>query len=369
MLATSSAREREQMKRTCIILTSLLATLAACSDGPARLPDIAIDYGFLPDYGQVDTAVPDQVTSDLHPADIGRDAPVDSTTVLDVARDTGPCTLVCPATWLCGPKPCGDGECKPGCKAPKPICNLETRQCEPEVCVPDCAGKVCGYDGCGGKCGDNDGKCTGGLFCNYTSGQCEDNCHPDCAGKACGPDGCGKTCPPGCQNGVECHADGYCLAEGKCEASATELMCAAGDNSVSGETSWSIGTSTSALFNYSSECSPNYNPGREKAFLLKVPAGPGGLLEVDFSQSLPVLASFLSVFLIQDNGDGCLAANCVASGSKDSNLIYQVPASATETTYYLVADASVVNNGTFTITIKKCGWNGFDADAVEASDP
>ncbi len=36
-----------------------------------------------------------------------------------------------------------------------------------EACTPDCSGKVCGDNGCGGSCGD----CTGGLVCD-ASGQC-----------------------------------------------------------------------------------------------------------------------------------------------------------------------------------------------------
>ncbi len=338
---------------------------AGCSTPETQYPDIAIDYGFVTDVGGTDTFTPvDHGTGDVV-RDLGG---TDTAVPVDVVVDTGNCSLPCPATMLCGPHPCGKGECLPGCTGAKPVCNLETRQCEPEVCVPNCTGRICGYDGCGGTCGENDGKCTGGLHCNYTNGQCADQCYFDCIGKACGDDGCGKTCLPGCASGVECHADGYCVDEGKCQASSTELKCEVDKNSATGDTSWNLGATTISLFNYSGDCGSDFNPGPEKAYRLVVGPGQGGLLEVDISQTLPLMATFLNVYLIEDVGGECLAANCVASGSNAYNLSYQVPASASGHTYYVVVDAGVRNNGTFTITVKKCGWNGFDADAVVTAD-
>lgn len=351
-----------------LALAALMLT-TGCPENETILPDIVIDYGFIPDPGHADTALPDLAAVDNGVADSGRDTGADTGHPADVVEDTGPCTLICPATLRCGPHPCGVGECEPGCSGAKPVCNLETRQCEPEVCTPNCTGKVCGYDGCGGTCpAGSDGRCTGGLYCNYTTGQCEDKCYPDCTGRECGDDGCGKTCQPGCPSGVECHADGYCVAEGECQASSTQLECTADGNSATGDTSWNLGTTTSSLFNYSAECGGVFNPGPEKAYRLVVPANAGGLLEVDISQTLPLMATFLNVYLIEDSADGCLAANCVAAGSNAENLKYQVPASASGHSYLIVADAGVRNNGTFTITIKKCGWNGFDDDAVVAAD-
>ena len=68
-----------------------------------------------------------------------------------------------------------------------------------EPCEPDCVGKVCGADGCGGSCG----ACDEGV-CDL-EGQC---CLPACDGKACGPDGCGGTCGL-CGCGEVC-VDGAC---------------------------------------------------------------------------------------------------------------------------------------------------------------
>ncbi len=80
------------------------------------------------------------------------------------------------------------------------------------ACLPDCTGKTCGDDGCGGQCGT----CNQNETC--VSGTC--TCLPDCSQKVCGDDGCGGscgTCPVGktCQTGtcVDCSQEG-CTAEG-----------------------------------------------------------------------------------------------------------------------------------------------------------
>jgi len=101
------------------------------------------------------------------------------------------------------------------------------RECstyEPGPCAPDCAGKTCGDDGCGGSCGT----CPDGQTCT-ASGTCQGGtCAPDCAGKTCGDDGCGGSCGT-CPNGQTCTASGTCQggtpspecatlpAEGECQ--------------------------------------------------------------------------------------------------------------------------------------------------------
>lgn len=75
------------------------------------------------------------------------------------------------------------------------------------TCTPQCAGKTCGPDGCGGVCG----ACAGANDVCSAAGQCE-SCTPACTGKSCGPDGCGGQCG-------SCSAPGdVCTAAGKCEA-------------------------------------------------------------------------------------------------------------------------------------------------------
>jgi hypothetical protein len=77
-------------------------------------------------------------------------------------------------------------------------------------CVPQCSGKSCGPDGCGGACG----MCGSTQMCN-ASGQCV--CKPQCSGKSCGPDGCGGTCGT-CGAQSTCNASGQCICVPNCSA-------------------------------------------------------------------------------------------------------------------------------------------------------
>lgn len=78
---------------------------------------------------------------------------------------------------------------------------------EVDVCVPDCASKNCGSDGCGGVCGFCfdpdaseciDGVCTG----------CQPQCVIESGVQACGSDGCGGNCGQ-CNQGTFC-IEGIC---------------------------------------------------------------------------------------------------------------------------------------------------------------
>ena len=134
-------------------------------------------------------------------------------------------------------------------------------------CVPSCAGKQCGSDGCGGSCGT----CPGGQACqagacvqanyectDYCGGAapsgcyCDDSCDsygdccpevclgcpslpfcecvPSCAGKDCGDDGCGGSCGT-CPPGVACEA-GICACVPDCEGDGGPLEC--GDDGCGG---------------------------------------------------------------------------------------------------------------------------------------
>ncbi|MFZ2414801.1 MAG: fibronectin type III domain-containing protein, partial [Minisyncoccia bacterium] len=55
-------------------------------------------------------------------------------------------------------------------------------------CVPNCAGKNCGSNGCAGTCGT----CSGSDVCS--GGVCVPTCTPNCAGKNCGSNGCSGSC-------------------------------------------------------------------------------------------------------------------------------------------------------------------------------
>lgn len=77
-------------------------------------------------------------------------------------------------------------------------------------CQPDCVGKACGSDDCGGVCGDNDGLCKG-VNAVCTEGIC--SCQPSCDGKECGDNGCGGSCST-CPEETECQ-DGQCVNSGE----------------------------------------------------------------------------------------------------------------------------------------------------------
>ena len=77
---------------------------------------------------------------------------------------------------------------------------------EPDACQPECEGKECGDDGCGGSCGQcpQDQECLPEGICAFVD-------YPDCEGKECGPDGYGGTCGE-CEEGFECTPAGKCEA-------------------------------------------------------------------------------------------------------------------------------------------------------------
>ncbi len=56
-------------------------------------------------------------------------------------------------------------------------------------CTPNCDGRECGLDGCGGICGE----CAPNQECSR-DGACIERCLPLCEGRSCGDDGCGGAC-------------------------------------------------------------------------------------------------------------------------------------------------------------------------------
>jgi len=150
-------------------------------------------------------------------------------------------------TIACGGDDTTDGNsCSPACSSNE---TCKDGKCVPNTCTPDCSGKTCGDNGCGGSCGTcntgetcnaagtcetetctpktcadlakecgtfNDGcgtnlecgTCDTGKYCN--AGTCEvGTCTPDCSGKNCGDDGCSGSCGT-CNTGETCNAAGTC---------------------------------------------------------------------------------------------------------------------------------------------------------------
>ena len=91
-------------------------------------------------------------------------------------------------------------------------------------CIPNCSGKQCGDDGCGGSCGS----CPGGWVCQ--GGKCV--CVPNCAGKQCGSDGCGGSCGS-CNDGNPC-TDDWCSG-GVCVFTPNSAPCDDGDPCTTGD--------------------------------------------------------------------------------------------------------------------------------------
>lgn len=78
------------------------------------------------------------------------------------------------------------------------------------VHAPDCFGRRCGPDGCGGSCGE----CPGMLQCDEDDGQC--GCRSACGfDRVCGPDGCGGVCGY-CRDGDAC-IGGQCHCVRDCD--------------------------------------------------------------------------------------------------------------------------------------------------------
>ena len=127
------------------------------------------------------------------------DGEVDENADVTNCQDCDPCTVdIClPDSGGCSHEPveCLDGQ----------ACN-EWGMCA-APCVPNCDGKNCGPDGCGGSCGQCLLGCPTPTICN--AGICVATCAPDCAGKVCGNDGCGCECGE-CTGEEEC-VEGECL--------------------------------------------------------------------------------------------------------------------------------------------------------------
>ena len=147
--------------------------------------------------------------------------------------DEGGCTYASDPACGCAPqctgKECGDDGCGGDCGvcgensvcSPKGKCECEFLDCGGETCCteaetdcadfgccePLCIGKgECGYSNCGTDCGS--GTCPEDApICQ--DGECVAECKPDCAGKECGADGCGGICG-------EC-AQYYTCKAGLCE--------------------------------------------------------------------------------------------------------------------------------------------------------
>lgn len=117
----------------------------------------------------------------------------------------------------------GIRECPAGHTCVPEAGGMNGDKCLPcDACVPDCTGRQCGQDGCGGTCGTCEGAA---RFC--VDGQCVMGDPPMCDGKMCGADGMGGSCGS-CPDGWEC-TGGLCSpVGGGCGDLGTEGRCVNG---------------------------------------------------------------------------------------------------------------------------------------------
>jgi hypothetical protein len=144
----------------------------------------------------------------------------------------------------CTGKDCGDDGCGGVCALcpPDHKCG-EDFKCKLH-CEPQCAAKQCGDDGCGGTCGD----CPFGMTCQQ--GLC--GCTPQCEGKDCGADGCGGTCGD-CPAGTHCSPFGKC--EAPCKPACEGKQCGDdGCGGLCGQCAWNLFCSSEGLC--TDECTP-----------------------------------------------------------------------------------------------------------------
>lgn len=134
---------------------------------------------------------------------------------------------------------CGGNQCCHGSLAcGDTCCQGAANQCNPQnaCCVPNCAGRQCGDDGCGN--GETCGTCATGQTCDAETGTCKGGA---CSAQNC-PNGCcdtAGTCHPGNTNsacgvgGVACEtcpSPGTACLTGHCTTLATYIACLCNDN-------------------------------------------------------------------------------------------------------------------------------------------
>jgi hypothetical protein len=145
-----------------------------------------------------------------------------------------------------GCRACGEQECQADADCPEGFfCDRTDWRCKLLNCVPQCAGKCCGPDGCGGNCPSS---CPDAQECNPATCRCESHCYTDadcaasrcclrgqcvvmaCGTLECGPDPvCGKECGP-CPRGTHCDM-GTCVGDVACTS---DVHCAANQCCING---------------------------------------------------------------------------------------------------------------------------------------
>ena len=221
----------------------------------------------------------------------------------------------------------------------------DTPDCEDGACVcsPDCAGKTCGDDGCGGTCGTCDESTETCL-----EGQCA--CAPQCEGLDCGPDGCGTTCGE-CKSGV-CN-------EGLCESPAQPAgeTCDSPYEIEELPFNLSQGSTTKATDDELYECQGLDEPvgdlalgfGPDEVYAVEI-ASPG-MLSVGFSTWNDVGNSDwpMMVYLRSNCLETCSAYMGMAVANQSA--ILKMPVGKAETVYIIVDGVGPDDAGTYNLNV------------------
>lgn len=214
-------------------------------------------------------------------------------------------------------------------------------------CVPNCTGKVCGSNGCGGSCGT----CPDGFTC--TGGDCI--CIPDCGGgfKECGPDGCGGECgvvpcPEGCTPPPSPGSGGApefkCMTSGPCKKYA-DIRCA----DLTREGTIGMGGSTDTLDVYSCAATPAHGPENAYRFVPDDNAVPAQGAVVTFTLKDPQ-RDYFNIYLLRENESGCSSKQCVAWSHTSIEQLVKAGE-----VWWIVVDATENNSGYYDLVIS-CAW-------------
>jgi len=179
-----------------------------------RTANYAIDHIFYEKYSDWEVKSAYAAISDMGGNDTSDHYPV----VAVFQKKTSECTPNCSG------KQCGDNGCGGSCGSCSSTQTCNSSGMCIEKCTPNCSSKVCGSDGCGGSCGS----CTGLDIC--ISGQCQ--CVQSCSGKICGDDnGCGGRCTL-CESGYTCNTITWQCESGICTPDCAGKQC--GDDGCGG---------------------------------------------------------------------------------------------------------------------------------------
>jgi hypothetical protein len=213
-------------------------------------------------------------------------------------------------------------------------------------CTPNCTGKECGTDGCGGQCGN----CTTihGTGWSCVAAECINTCVPSCAAGTCGNDGCGGTCD-------NCPADRPCTVEFQVHCALTGPCARSGviackDLSVDAGTS-ATSSNSDKLDIYPAACQSARTPGPERAYKF-IPDQSGSV-----TFTLSGQKTWIGLYFLE--GTTCSADACIASSP--TSITHDV---VQGTTYWIVIDDTKNDPPTAAPSLAiDCSWY------VATSDP